>query len=175
MIQKYRILTLLGTMFRVSKTSFSLRIFSILGCLIILISAFGYKNEVATESLWLTDYEVAKKEAENRGKYLMLYFSGSDWCKPCIQLSKNVLDTETFSKYAGENFVALRLDFPKMKKNRLSKEEISQNEALAEKYNPNGVFPLLVILDKEEKVIGFTGFANVSPGEYVSIIENIIQ
>lgn len=169
-------INILNDIFGVRKTIKSLHIFFMFGFLIIILSsAVGKKNEGVSKSLWLTDFEDAKKEADNSDRYLMLYFSGSDWCKPCIQLSKNILNTETFSKYAEENFVALRIDFPKMKKNRLSKEQNIQNEALAEKYNPNGVFPLLVILDKEEKVIGFTGFANVSPGEYVSIIENIIQ
>lgn len=124
---------------------------------------------------WLTDYEIAKQEAGSNEKYIMLYFSGSDWCKPCIQLSKNILDTETFSDYAKGNFVPVKLDFPKMKKNRLSKKKVIDNEDLAEKYNPNGVFPLLVFLDKNEKMIGFTGYNDVSPNAYVSIIENIIH
>ena len=124
---------------------------------------------------WLTDYEIAKQEAGINGKYMMLYFSGSDWCKPCIQLNKNILDTETFSDYAKGNFVPVKLDFPKMKKNRQTKKKVIHNEDLAEKYNPNGVFPLLVFLDKNEEMIGFTGFTDVSPRAYVSMIEKIIE
>ena len=124
---------------------------------------------------WLTDYEIAKQEAGINGKYMMLYFSGSDWCKPCIQLNKNILDTETFSDYAKGNFVPVKLDFAKMKKNRQTKKKVIHNEDLAEKYNPNGVFPLLVFLDKNEEMIGFTGFTDVSPRAYVSMIEKIIE
>ena len=124
---------------------------------------------------WHSDYKLAKTEAGEHGKYVMLYFSGSDWCKPCIQLNKNILDTETFSEYAKGNFVPVKLDFPKMKKNRQSKKKVMYNEDLAEKYNPNGVFPLLVFLDQNENMIGFTGFTDVSPRAYVSLIENIIQ
>lgn len=124
---------------------------------------------------WLTDYEKAKQEAGTNGKYMMLYFSGSDWCKPCIQLNKNILETETFSNYAKGNFVPVKLDFPKMKKNKQSKKNVIHNEDLAERYNPNGVFPLLVFLDKNEEMIGFAGFTDISPGAYISIIENIIQ
>ncbi len=123
---------------------------------------------------WYTDFNAAMKDAGSNGKYVMLYFSGSDWCKPCIQLNKNVIDTDTFSEYAAGNFVPVKLDFPKMKKNKHSKKMVDNNEALAEKYNPNGVFPLLVFLDKNEKMIGFTGFTDISPDAYVSIIKNII-
>lgn len=131
--------------------------------------------QVSSALEWYSDFELAKTEAGVHGKYVMLYFSGSDWCKPCIQLNKNILDTETFSEYAKGNFVPVKLDFPKMKKNRQSKKKVIYNEGLAEKYNPNGVFPLLVFLDQNDKMIGFTGFTDVSPRAYVSLIENIIQ
>ena len=125
--------------------------------------------------IWYQDYNNAKKDAMDNGKYMMLYFSGSDWCKPCIKLNKNILESDAFSKYATGNFVSLRLDFPKMKKNRQSKQTVDQNEALAEKYNPNGVFPLLVFVDQNEKMIGFTGFSELSPQAYVAMIEKIIH
>ncbi len=124
---------------------------------------------------WYVDYDVAKKEAMTNGKNVMLYFSGSDWCKPCIKLSREILETDTFTKYVSGNFVPVQLDFPKMKKNRPSKKITLENEALAEKYNPNGVFPLLVFLDQNEKMIGFTGYSELSPQAYVAIIEKIIH
>ncbi len=148
---------------------------------LIIVLSFTQQDVLAQELQdqppieWLTDYQVAKEEAGNNGKFVMLYFSGSDWCKPCIQLNKNILETETFSQYANGKFVPVKLDFPKMKKNRISKKKVIHNEDLAERYNPNGVFPLLVFLDKNEEMIGFTGFTDISPMAYVSIIENIIH
>ena len=41
---------------------------------------------------------------------------------------------------------------------------------LAEKYNLEGSFPLVVILDKNGKVLGKMGFKNVSPEEYIKMI-----
>ena len=105
----------------------------------------------------------------------MLYFSGSDWCKPCIQLNKNIIETEIFSMYAKGKFVPVKLDFPKMKKNKPTKNKKLLNEELANKYNPNGVFPLLVFLDKNDKMVGFTGYTNVSPQAYTNIISNILD
>lgn len=124
---------------------------------------------------WYQDYDNAKREAITDGKIVMLYFSGSDWCKPCIQLNQNILESSTFTKYAAGNFVPVKLDFPKMKKNRHSKDITVHNEALAEKYNPNGVFPLLVFLDENEQMIGFTGYSELSPNAYVAVIDKIIQ
>ncbi len=134
-------------------------------------------QEISDNSLveWHSDFALAKKEAEFSGKYVMLYFSGSDWCKPCIQLNHNILETETFSNYVKGSFVPVKLDFPKMKKNKPSRKKVVHNEDLADKFNPNGVFPLLVFLDNNDEMIGFTGFTNVSPHAYVSIIKKIIH
>ena len=124
---------------------------------------------------WYQDYDDAKKDAMTNGKLVMLYFSGSDWCKPCIQLNQNILESAAFTKYATGKFVPVKLDFPKMKKNRHSKHVTLHNEALAEKYNPNGVFPLLVFLDNNEKMVGFTGYSELSPQAYVAVIDKIIH
>jgi len=78
----------------------------------------------------------------------LLIFSGSDWCKPCIQLKKEVLDTPTFQKYAEANLILKEVDFPYKKANRLPKEKRDSNDALAAKYNPQGIFPSLILIDE---------------------------
>lgn len=136
---------------------------------------FGQENDSQSSLKWHTDFEAAVKDADANGKNIMLYFSGSDWCKPCIQLNKNIIETKSFSDYALGKFISVKLDFPKMKKNKLSENISSQNDAMAERYNPNGVFPLLVFLDKNEEIIGYTGYSDVSPEVFVSTIEKIMD
>ena len=48
-----------------------------------------------------------------------MIFSGSDWCKPCINLKQSILLTDEFAKFSGEEMVLLELDFPYKKKNKL--------------------------------------------------------
>ena len=80
-------------------------------------------------------------------------FSGSDWCVPCIRQHKEVFDSKTFTEYADAHLVLLGADFPRLKKNKLPKEQQKANDKLAEKYNPNGIFPLTLLLDHKGKVI----------------------
>ena len=116
---------------------------------------------------WVTDLDQAKTEATKNGKNILLVFSGSDWCAPCMKLEKFIWQSEEFKTFSKDHFVLLRADFPKQKKNRLSDEQQSKNEKLAEKYNTNGYFPLVVVLNKKGEVLGSTGYKNVSPGEYI--------
>lgn len=83
--------------------------------------------------------------AKEKNRNILLVFSGSDWCQPCMRFDKNVLHQESFQKFVTENLVVLKCDFPQRKK--LSKELTQQNEDLAKKFNPNGEFPNILLLD----------------------------
>lgn len=122
---------------------------------------------------WKTSLEEAKLEATKENKKILLVFSGSDWCAPCIKLEKNVWKSEVFKKEALEKYVLIKADFPKKKANQLSAELTENNNKLAEKYNKEGNFPLVVMLDKNGKVQGMTGFKNISAEEYVKLLTSL--
>lgn len=128
----------------------------------------------ATESIWETDYEAALTQANKEHKIIMLYFSGSDWCKPCILLRKEVFDTQTFQEYAKDNLVVVKLDFPRLKKNRLPEEQMLHNETLAMRFNHEGAFPSVVFIDANEQVIEKSGYRSGGPEEYVSYVNSIL-
>ncbi len=119
---------------------------------------------------WLTDFDSAKQEATQKDQKIVLVFSGSDWCAPCIKLDKEIWTSKEFKEYATSNLVMLRADFPRRKKNALTKEQQAQNNGLAERYNQNGFFPLVVMLDKEGNVLGETGYLKRSPKEFIKLI-----
>lgn len=102
---------------------------------------------------WLTNFEEAQKEATANHRQILLNFSGSDWCGPCIRLKTEVFQSGEFESFADSNLVLLNADFPRSNKHKLSKEQVKQNEALAEKYNPRGKFPFTVLLSAEGKVL----------------------
>jgi thioredoxin-related protein len=124
---------------------------------------------------WQTNFEQVKAQALNENKSIVLVFSGSDWCAPCIKLDKTVWQSEAFKNEAEKNWIIYKADFPKKKANQLAVEMTEQNKKLAEKYNKNSSFPLVVILDKNAKVLGMTGFKNVSAEEYIKIIQSFIK
>src|ERR1700742_433609 len=125
---------------------------------------------------WLGNFETAKTEAKQEHKLIMINFSGSDWCGPCIRLRKEILESETFENYAAANLVLVRADFPRQKKNQLSKEQVKLNEALADKYNQEGKFPYTLLVDETGKIL-FTwdGFPDESAEQFVSQADRIMQ
>lgn len=135
--------------------------------IIILISSVSFSQE------WKTSLEEAKQVAIKENKKILLVFSGSDWCAPCMKLEKNVWQSEVFKKEATEKYVLLKADFPKKKGNQLSNELTENNNKLAERYNKDGNFPLVVMLDKNGKVQGMTGFKNVSADNYIKLLNSL--
>ncbi|RYD97600.1 MAG: redoxin domain-containing protein [Sphingobacteriales bacterium] len=102
---------------------------------------------------WEPDFENAKKIARENHELILLNFSGSDWCGPCIVLRKDYIESEVFQKMAKGNLILVNADFPRKKKNQISPQQVKRNEALAEKYNKEGNFPLTLLLDANGKVL----------------------
>src|SRR4051812_18053256 len=102
---------------------------------------------------WHPDFDSAQKQAKANGKYILLNFSGSDWCAPCIKLRQEVFGSKAFEQIANNSLELYDADFPRKKKNQLSKELQQSNDALAEKYNPLGKFPYTVLLTADGKVV----------------------
>ena len=128
-----------------------------------------------TAQEWQTNITVAKEIAAEKSKPIILVFQGSDWCAPCIKLDRQIWSTDAFKKYAKDNFVMLQADFPKRKKNALSKPQTIANAKLAERYNKNGVFPFVVVLDANGNVLGETGYKKTTPENYIKELNAFIK
>ena len=133
---------------------------------ILLLGSLSYSQD------WQTSYERSLIKAKNENKKIILVFQGSDWCGPCIKLSQVIWSSDYFINYSNKKFVMLQADFPRKKKNFLSDEQQKSNNLLAEKYNPNGYFPFVVIIDKNENLLGEMGYKKTTPEDFIKIIES---
>lgn len=124
---------------------------------------------------WVLDFDKAQELAQTEDKTIVLVFSGSDWCGPCIKLERSIWTTDEFNAYAKGNYVMARADFPRRNANALSEVQQEKNNKLAEMYNPKGYFPLVVILDKNLTVLGKTGYKKMTPAEYVEHINSFVE
>lgn len=138
----------------------------IIALLVVLSSTFAFGQN------WKYNFEEAKKLAAQDNKNIIMIFSGSDWCAPCIRLDKNIWQSDVFKNEAEEKWVLLKLNFPRKKANELSEEQTAHNRKLAEEYNKEGSFPLVIVMQPNGKVLGKLGYKNVSPEDYIKMIES---
>ena len=123
---------------------------------------------------WNTNFSDAALEAQKSQKNILLVFSGSDWCAPCIKLDRNIWQSPEFISFSNENLVLYKADFPKKKANQLSPKLTSENQALANKYNKDGNYPLVVILDYLGNVKAISGYTNTTPTEFIKSLQSFI-
>lgn len=127
-----------------------------------------------TAPTWKTNFNEAKTEAIAKHELILLNFSGSDWCLPCMKLKKSIFESDAFSSYASNNLVLLNADFPRQSKHKLSADQKKINEELADKYNPEGKFPYTVLLTAEGKTIKqWDGLPDLSAQQFVDEIKAI--
>ncbi|MBI9020744.1 MAG: thioredoxin family protein [Verrucomicrobia bacterium] len=132
----------------------------------------GCRQEaVATGNLWTEDYDAALAQAAAENKYVLVDFSGSDWCGWCIRLDKEVFSQGEFIDYAKENLILVLLDFPNSKPQTEALRV--KNQMLSEKYGIQG-FPTVLILDPQGKVAKRTGYQQGGPTAYVDMIRGVI-
>lgn len=121
---------------------------------------------------WETDFEKASSTAKTSGKYMLLDFSGSDWCGWCKRLEKEVFSQDAFNDFAEKNLVCVLVDFPRAKEQ--SKELKQQNIDLARRYGIKG-YPTIIILSPDGKPVGKTGYLQGGPWEYARHLKKIIE
>jgi len=125
---------------------------------------------------WHTNMEEAKELARKEHRHILLNFSGSDWCGPCILLRKDILDQPAFLQMADTMLVLVNADFPRKKKNQPTPEQQRLDDQMADQYNSSGQFPLTLLLNAEGKVLKqWEGNPGVSPEVFSAQVKAAID
>ncbi len=124
---------------------------------------------------WQHNLSEAQLIAQKQHKYILLNFSGSDWCGPCIRMKKEIFESPAFKEMADSELVLVNADFPRNKKNQPSPAQQKINDATADRYNPLGKFPFTLLLNEKGAVLGtWEGLPDESPEVFIGDIHNYI-
>lgn len=131
------------------------------------LSASAFAN--APEG-WLTDVDEAIALAKKENKAVMLEFTGSDWCPPCIAMKKNVFSKPDFLTKASKKFILVHLDLPQG-----NQEVRERNLPLVEKYAVEG-YPTIILLDSEGREFNrFFGNQFPSVDEFIGKLDRSLE
>lgn len=128
---------------------------------------------LSIQNEWHYNLEEAKNIAQKEHKYILLNFSGSDWCGPCIRMRKEIFESAVFKEMADSELILVNADFPRNKKNQPSAAQQKMNDEMADKYNSQGKFPYTLLLDPNGKVLQtWEGFPEESVESFTVDIRN---
>jgi len=115
---------------------------------------------------WMVDYEQAMEKANAENKNVLLYFTGSDWCPPCMAMEKQTFSKPEFNQYAEANLVLLAVDFPEYKP--LPEALLRHNLELAKKFEFQGIFPTFILANSEGQVLAkHEGYMEGGPDGFI--------
>ena len=124
---------------------------------------------------WTEDFEAARRQAAKEGKFVLVAFSGSDWCGPCKALEQEVFSQKKFVDEASKKFVLTMVSVPR-DKTTLSKLALAQNDGLKNRYAIRG-FPTVVIVDPVDgkEVKRHSGYRDGSVRDYLTRLEKLLD
>jgi len=122
--------------------------------------------------LWTEDFDKALTQAKESGKYVLVNFSGSDWCGWCKKLDKEVFGKKEFKEFAETNLVCVMVDFPRQKPQSSKRREA--NQALVEKYAVQG-FPTILLFSPQGDVAATTGYEPGGAEAYIKHLQGLID
>lgn len=109
------------------------------------------KSSISIDLKWVKSIHDAMYFAKIEKKPVLIYFTGSDWCGPCIKLDEMLFHTEKFKNIADKNFILYTADFPR-NSSTIDPEIIDDNNLLQVKHNITG-FPAIVFVNYKGKEI----------------------
>src|SRR5665213_97008 len=117
---------------------------------------------------WFTDLPMAQARAKMEGKSVLLFFHGSDWCPPCVEMQRQVFASPDFVAYARQALVLVDVDFPE--KQPQDQDLRRSNLALKARFNLSREsgegFPTIVLLNEAgETVFQETGYSGGGAAE----------
>jgi protein disulfide-isomerase len=127
---------------------------------------------ISRGGLWTENFDEALTRAKESEKYVLVNFSGSDWCGWCKKLDKEVFNKKEFKDFAKSNLVCVLLDFPRQKPQ--SKKQKKANQALMEKYAVQG-FPTVLLFSPQGDVAAKTGYEPGGAENYVKHLQGLID
>jgi thiol-disulfide isomerase/thioredoxin len=110
--------------------------------------------------------------ASQDNRPVLLIFSGSDWCLPCERLNREIISDSSFKNFANQRLILVEADFPQ--RTKLSKEQSVWNEKLAEEFNPEGIFPYLLLLKPDKTVITSLEYIHYDATHFIEQINNAL-
>jgi len=140
-------------------------------CMCACVTATAAKLSKSVPSGWGEDFAAAQKAAAAGDKYILLAFSGSDWCGWCVKMDKEIYSDKKFVRTAKKSFELVMIDSPQ-NQDILSPLAKKQNPGLVKQYHIRG-FPCSILVHPDgTEAKRFGGFQRGGPEAFLAALND---
>ena len=139
-------------------------------CACACMAASAAKLSKSVPSGWGEDFAAAQKAAAAGDKYILIAFSGSDWCGWCVKMDKDIYSDKKFVRAAKKSFELVMIDSPH-NTSILSPLAKNQNPGLLEKFRIRG-FPCTILVHPDgTEAKRFGGYQRGGPEAFLEALK----
>ena len=147
---------------------------AIAACVLASATLMAAKMSSSVPSGWGEDFAAAQKAAAAGDKFILIAFSGSDWCGWCVKMDKDIYSDKKFVRMAKKNFELVMVDMPRNEAilSPLAKE---QNPKLLLKYGVRG-FPCSIVVHPDgTEVERFGGYQRDGVDGFLKVLKKAVE
>jgi len=101
---------------------------------------------------WEKSFKKALKKSKKEDKPVLVYFTGSDWCGPCIVLDRKLFHTQKFKSFADDHLILYKVDVTR-NIDLVDAKTRKENNKIRRKYRQKK-FPTIIMVNYKGKVLG---------------------
>lgn len=119
---------------------------------------------------WMTNVDDALAKAKKDKKPVMVEFTGSDWCSPCIMMHEKVFSKKEFTEKASAKFILVKIDIP-----RADKKLSEKNQKVLKKYKVQGVPTVILFGDDGKEFSRFIASEHPSVSKFLARLDSELE
>lgn len=119
---------------------------------------------------WMKNVDDALAKAKESKKPVMVEFTGSDWCPPCIMMHEKVFSKKEFLTKASEKFILVKIDIPKA-----DPELSKKNQKVLKKYKVQGVPTVILFGDDGKEFDRFTASQYPEVDKFLAHLDEALE
>lgn len=124
----------------------------------------------AEEVKWTTDLKAAYKKARKTGKFVLISFTGSDWCTACNAQKQKAFNTTEFAEWANKRFIPVEINMPRNVKLVGGEANFVKNQLVCDQFAIK-TFPTVFVVLGDGSIAGSYSGARLSPQQAISELE----
>lgn len=123
-------------------------------------------------AIWEVDVDRALTRATKENQYVLVNFSGLQWCGWCKALEREVLSQPAFMDFARDNLICVLLDYTSSGR-AVNKDYAEKHQELLGRYKVYS-FPTVLILNPQGEVVERTGYRSGGAAAYVEYLKGVM-
>lgn len=140
---------------------------------VLVMGAVAAMVAPAEEVKWTTDLKAAYKQARKTGKYVLISFTGSDWCTACNAQKQGAFNKPQFAEWVNKRFILVEINVPRNAKLVGGEANLMKNQLVCDQFAIT-TFPTVFVVLGDGTIAGSYSGARILPQHAINELDKLL-